>query len=438
MEYQTYEHDPVFDLDIYREWRTHPITAAGYPVKPPAEWFRPLELGLRGPTPLTILASGQVFGHIATWGQQHTGYARKVNPPRSRSKYAYFHTGQVVTADGSTVNVGQLTYAGGHAPVADEDGQPVSAAAAVAHYDNTGSAFCDVVASEDQYGIIVAGALRPTVTDVQLRTILASSPSGDWRPINGALEMIACCQVNVPGFPVVRALAASGTLIASANGTEGDSFDPDAELFALVAAGAPDMYALRMQQLASSEFSNATQRLTELEDKVAQLTASSEWMPQSTKWSEEAARESLFAYAEAQTDDPEKCKALLSSAFLSIAGEGLSKDDYRVPVAVARNGNIKFVWSGLVAAIGSLNDNTELSDEDREAALTAAFALQSEGRSVLGIEDPKAVSRSEASKLREQFAALSASASEPEARSKSSARTQFLRQQMAYLTAGGI
>jgi hypothetical protein len=68
----------------------------------------------------------------------------------------------------------------------------------------------DVIAGEDQFGIWVAGALRPDITPAQIRAFRASSPSGDWRPINGRLELVAVCAVNVPGFPIARAIAASG------------------------------------------------------------------------------------------------------------------------------------------------------------------------------------------------------------------------------------
>jgi len=85
-----------------------------------------------------------------------------------------------------------------------------------------------VVAGEDAHGIWVAGALRPDVTPSQIRAFRASSPSGDWRPINGRLELVAVCQVSVPGFPIARAITASG-------GVPG----------ALVAAGAAYLAELR-------------------------------------------------------------------------------------------------------------------------------------------------------------------------------------------------
>jgi hypothetical protein len=103
-----------------------------------------------------------------------------------------------------------------------------SAEEAIKHYDDTDSAVADVIAGEDQFGIYVAGALRPDVTPAQIRQFRASSPSGDWRPINGRLELVAVCNVNVPGFPIARAITASG-------GVPG----------ALVAAGAAYLAELR-------------------------------------------------------------------------------------------------------------------------------------------------------------------------------------------------
>jgi hypothetical protein len=182
------------------------LTAAGIPISPPKEWFT--DPGLTTETPLTVDDDGRVYGHIATWDTDHVGLPFSTRPPRSRSNYAYFHTGLLRTAEGSDVPVGQITLAGGHAPL------NADAAMAVKHYDDTASAFCDVHAGEDAYGIWVAGALRPDVTASQVRAVRAAAPSGDWRPIHGRLEMVAVCQVNVPGFPVTRAMVSSGHVYA--------------------------------------------------------------------------------------------------------------------------------------------------------------------------------------------------------------------------------
>jgi hypothetical protein len=182
------------------------IIAGGIPLTPPSDWFADPKLS--GPTPINVDDTGRVFGHIAAWNVDHIGMARGVKPPRSKSKYAYFHTGVVRTEDGTDVPVGQLTLAGGHASL------EASASEAVRHYDDTASAVADVHAGEDQYGIWVAGSLRPDASPEQIRALRASAPSGDWRPIRGSLELVAVCQVNVPGFPIARARVASGAVMA--------------------------------------------------------------------------------------------------------------------------------------------------------------------------------------------------------------------------------
>jgi hypothetical protein len=182
------------------------LVASQIPVVPPADWFT--NPGLTEATPLTTTDDGRVFGHIAAWHVDHIGMPFGTRPPKSRSGYRYFHTGVVRTDDGKDVPVGQLTLAGGHASL------ELTADAAVRHYDDTHSAVADVHAGEDQFGIWVAGALRPDVDAGRIRSLRASAPSGDWRPINGRLELVAVCQVNVPGFPVARARVASGYVTA--------------------------------------------------------------------------------------------------------------------------------------------------------------------------------------------------------------------------------
>lgn len=202
--------DGVYDLDT--DWQgmiqesVAGLTAATFPVKPPADWFT--DPSFDRLTPLTIDNSGRVYGHIAAWHTSHIGMAGGVKPPKSKSNYAFYRTGVVETEDGGYVDVGQITLAGGHAPL------NVSVAKAVAHYDDTKSALMDVAAGEDRHGIWVAGALRPDVTDEQIRALRASSVSGDWRPINGRLELVAVCAVNCPGFPIPRARVAGGAPIA--------------------------------------------------------------------------------------------------------------------------------------------------------------------------------------------------------------------------------
>jgi DNA-binding ferritin-like protein len=206
---------------------------------PPADWFaRP---SFDGPTPITVTPDGRVFGHAAVWGTCHVGHQAKcVTPPRSRSNYQFFNVGQVVTADGKPVNVGRLTAGTNHANIAF-GAQPASE-----HYDNTGWAGAYVHAGEDDHGIWFAGAVSPTATPEQVAVLRAASVSGDWRNINGALEMVGLLAVNSPGFPVARAgmvagaqmsLVAAGTIAVEEAAIDEDcGCDEASEEFAIVDA----------------------------------------------------------------------------------------------------------------------------------------------------------------------------------------------------------
>ena len=181
------------------------LTAAAIPTAPPEAWFK--DPALTGPTALVVEDGGRVYGHIAAWGTCHIGQIGKcVEPPTSPSNYAYFRTGALRTAEGTSVAVGHLTMGTGHAGPRD------SANAAAEHYDNTGTVFADVAAGEDAYGIWVAGSLRPGISAEQVRVARSAPISGDWRTIRGSLELVGALAVNVPGFPVPRpqGLLASG------------------------------------------------------------------------------------------------------------------------------------------------------------------------------------------------------------------------------------
>lgn len=185
--------------------------AIATPSAPPSAWFE--DPHLSGPTPLTIFDDGRIAGHIATWNTCHSGFANECTlAPRSPSGYRYFHLGVVRTAEGTDVPVGTLTMDTGHAPSG-------SAAAALAHYDNTGAGVADIHCGEDEYGIWAAGCLRPGTSEEQIRTLRSSGVSGDWRRERDArgadlgLELRAVLAVPVPGFPIPRAeLAASGAV----------------------------------------------------------------------------------------------------------------------------------------------------------------------------------------------------------------------------------
>lgn len=187
------------------------VVAGSAPMRPARAWFTDPQLTEL--TPMHYGDDGRVFGHIAGWGQCHTGSAagQCVLTPRSTSGYRYFTTGSVRLADGTDLPAGSLTLGGGHAD------PMLSYRGALEHYDDVSACVADVVAGEDAHGVWVAGALRPDVAadDLRMRQLRGASPSGDWRWINGSLELTLAHSVNGPGFPVPRAHVASGGRVLS-------------------------------------------------------------------------------------------------------------------------------------------------------------------------------------------------------------------------------
>lgn len=170
---------------------------------PPAVWFARPDVDRL--TPLTVTDTGRVFGHVAAWDSCHVGLPGCVTPPASMTGYSYFHVGSQRVMEGMEVKevpVGTLTVGGGHADAS------LGFRAAAEHYDDVGAAVARVQAGEDEFGIWVAGWMLPEADPVRRDQFMASPVSGDWRRIGGALEMIAVCSVNTPGFPVPRARVA--------------------------------------------------------------------------------------------------------------------------------------------------------------------------------------------------------------------------------------
>lgn len=245
--------EEIPDGEYQDEEATVVVASAEYPTVPPHAWFADPQLDR--PTSLQVLDSGQVYGHLATWDTSHISMGGSVRPPHSRSNYKYFRSGVVRTDDGTDVTVGQLTLTHGHADVR------LTALQAKDHYDNTMSAVVDVVAGEDQFGIWIAGALRPDVTPAQLRALRASGISGDWRPIDGRLELVAACCVNVAGFPTTRAMVAGGQIQALvAAGTRALVEDKQKEV------SENETFASRIEMLEREVFGA---RMSELKAKMA-------------------------------------------------------------------------------------------------------------------------------------------------------------------------
>lgn len=194
------------------------LLAAARPQGPPAAWFADPQLSRR--EPLHVGEDGRVWGHLCGWGECHIGDARRcVQPPQSAHAYAYFRTGHVLCADGTQVATGPIVLSADHAALR------ASWLVAKDHYAHSALAVADVACGEDSHGIWVAGAVRPGATAEQVHALRASAPSGDWRPIGGALELVAILSVNTPGFPALSA-SFDGTelvaLVASGGATHGE------------------------------------------------------------------------------------------------------------------------------------------------------------------------------------------------------------------------
>lgn len=209
------------------------LTAAATdaPAGPPSAWFANPELA--EPTPLTVDDEGRIYGHAATWNSCHIAFTDQcVQAPHSKTDYAQYLLGEVVSAEGDHISVGTITMNTGHA------NQSLQLSQAAAHYDHTGTGVADVTVGEDEHGIWFAGAVRPGLSEEAVRVLRAAKLSGDWRNMNGNLELVALLAVNVPGFPVPRpraSIVASGEEQQVAALTAAGIVDKNAQAFAALA-----------------------------------------------------------------------------------------------------------------------------------------------------------------------------------------------------------
>lgn len=204
--------DEFDDDTIKSPFEEAALLAAGVPEPYRAGWFA--DPKLETVTPLTVTKDGRVFGHAAAWGTCHVGVGNScVTPPHSASEYAYFHVGEISLDNGESMAVGTLTVGAGHADVR------LGYRPATEHYDNAATAVAYVRAYEDAHGVAVAGQVIHSATADQVEKLKAHPPSGDWRRIGGAMELIGVLAVNRPGFPVTRTRESAGrqtALVAAA------------------------------------------------------------------------------------------------------------------------------------------------------------------------------------------------------------------------------
>jgi len=185
---------------------------------PPREWFdEPKDVTPTGA--LTVTPEGRIYGYVAPLGVRHRSFQNKdVRVPMRKVDYSRFMGGETIVADGGRVSTGAITMNCGHASTSPH----LTAAQAAEHYDNTCSIVATVRVGENRHGVWMAGALLPDVTPDQIRRIMASRLSGDWRAHldkPGWREFVAALLVPVPGFPMARTApsvtTSEGALVAA-------------------------------------------------------------------------------------------------------------------------------------------------------------------------------------------------------------------------------
>lgn len=131
-------------------------------------------------------------------------------PGPSPTGYQRFHQQDVVTADGTVLQVGVIGNVGGHAS------EYVSHGAASAHYANPDAQMMIVRSGDDGSGGWIAGSVVPGSTYRDAALLRRSSLSGDWRwfapdALNpeGGYDCLGPTLVNRPGLALVQVRAAS-------------------------------------------------------------------------------------------------------------------------------------------------------------------------------------------------------------------------------------
>lgn len=185
-----------------RAWLTMPEPELGDPLLIAQDGS-----GNRWGVPLTITDDGQVFGHLALWGEcLRNGSQLCLEPPDSAAAYAEFHTGGVVVCDdGTELATGPLVVGCDHYPTNPFQVDRSTHTAVRDWYAAQGLKWADARATSGTFGVWLAGRVQPGITDTQLSILRSLSPSGDWNPDGEwGMELCAVLSVNRPGYPVRR------------------------------------------------------------------------------------------------------------------------------------------------------------------------------------------------------------------------------------------
>jgi len=180
------------------------------PMVQPAEYYGEIR-NLAPATKITAASSWEVYGYFAEWGQCVIGAPISNTPGRdcfqpiqSPTGYERFHQGVAVTAAGG-IRSG-LIGGDGHAP------PHLDVVQAMAHYQDPNRGIMETVLYENDLGIYAHGSITPQATAPDVKLILASALSGDWRYIvnmrlpSGSFtdgwDCLGPCMVLRPGLPL--------------------------------------------------------------------------------------------------------------------------------------------------------------------------------------------------------------------------------------------
>lgn len=192
---------------------THLASVRDPLLVPPREWFDDPTLDRL--TPMTITPDGRIYGHLGPANLCHTGYAETCRViPDSPSGYAFFHTGARLVAccgdcEPESLAVGCITFGGLHAPTLGTEEEIRR------HHEDVSTVVAHVRAGKDAFGVWLAGALVPGLTEEDLVLLRGAKLSGHWSPVNGRNELRIAHAVNNPGYPVPRleAIVAGGEVL---------------------------------------------------------------------------------------------------------------------------------------------------------------------------------------------------------------------------------
>lgn len=234
--------------------QSYSMIEAQYPLAPPEDWFSDPHFTAK--TPLTVDSDGRIYGHLAAWGECHRDVTNRecVLAPKSQLGYKPFHLGFVMTQEDTLLPVGKIVMDTRHASI------DLGYTSAALHYDNTGDEVAVVRAGEDRYGIWVAGAVVPEATPKKVAKLRRSPLSGDWRRVQGNLELCAALAVNVPAFPVYAmeneervALTAAGSVWEDEPEVDLERVDLLADFFAQADDEDQEYLAERLQDIDDDE-----------------------------------------------------------------------------------------------------------------------------------------------------------------------------------------